>query len=93
MSFEWNARKAEGNRRKHGVTFQEATTIFADTLALTFNDLDHSTLEQRFLTMGLSANGRLLVVAHAARGDNIRIISARVMTPRERKQYEQHEQG
>lgn len=90
MYFEWDARKAKRNEEKHGVTFDEATTVFGDPLALTFNDYEHSVTEWRFLTFGLSVEGRALVVAHTARDAMIRIISARPMTPRERRDYEQY---
>ena len=90
MNFEWDAQKAEGNQAKHGVDFDEATTVFGDPLALTFDDLDHSDEENRFLTFGISSRNRPLVVAHTFRGDTIRIISARRMTPRELKDYEQY---
>ena len=89
MNFEWDPRKATTNRRKHGVSFHEAATVFGDPLALTYDDPDHSSSEQRFITMGMSNTGRLLMIAHADRGDNIRIISARKATPRERNHYEQ----
>lgn len=89
MNFEWDPRKAATNRRKHGVSFHEAATVFGDPLALTYNDPDHSISEQRFITLGASNVGRLLIIAHADRGENIRIISARKATPRERNQYEQ----
>jgi uncharacterized protein len=89
VNFEWDPRKATQNRRKHGVSFHEAATVYADPLAVTYHDPDHSVSEQRFITVGVSSAGRLLVVAHADRGQNIRIISARKATPRERKQYEQ----
>jgi uncharacterized DUF497 family protein len=89
MRFEWSAQKAEANVAKHAVSFRDATTVFADPLALTFDDPDHSAEEMRYLTFGVSDRGRSLVVAHTPRGDNIRIISARGMTPRERRQYEQ----
>lgn len=92
MHFEWDAAKSKRNANKHGVTFGEATTAFGDPLALTFDDLEHSIGEQRFLTFGISAGNRALVVAHTARGDTIRIISARLMTPRERREYEQYGQ-
>ena len=90
MKFEWDAQKAEANRAKHGVDFDEATTVFGDPLALTFDDVDHSDSEARFLTFGTSSRNRALVVAHTTRGDNIRIISARPMTPREQRDYEQY---
>ena len=92
MRFEWDAAKAKGNEEKHGVTFDEATTVFGDPLALTFDDVEHSEGEPRYLTFGLSSGNRALVVAHTSRGDNIRIISARVMTPRERRGYDQYGQ-
>jgi hypothetical protein len=65
MQFEWDPRKDTANRRKHGVGFREATTVFGDPLATTFPDVDHSLAEQRFLTIGASASRRILVVAHA----------------------------
>ncbi len=79
------------NQRKHGVGFREATTLFGDPLATTFVDTAHSTSEKRYLTIGSSANGRLLVVAHTERGNAFRIISARPMTPREREFYEEEQ--
>jgi uncharacterized protein len=88
VNFEWDPRKATQNRRKHGVSFHEAATVYADPLAVTYHDPDHSVLEQRFITVERSNAGRLLIVAHADRGENIRIISARKTTLRERKQYE-----
>ncbi len=89
MNFEWDPSKAAHNRRKHGVSFHEAATVFGDALALTYQDPDHSEQEQRFITVGMSNARRLLIVAHAERGDRIRIINARQTTPAERKQYEQ----
>jgi uncharacterized protein len=87
--FEWDPVKAKQNRRKHRVSFQEAATVFGDPLALTYPDPDHSTSEQRFITVGMSSACRILIVAHADRHENIRIISARRTTPRERKHYEE----
>ncbi len=89
MEFEWDPRKDAANRRKHAVGFREATTVFGDPLATTFPDSEHSISEQRFLTIGVSAMGQLLVVAHAERNETIRIISARPATPRERRFYEE----
>ncbi len=89
MNFEWDPIKAAQNRRKHGVSFHEAATVFGDPLALTYPDPDHSVEEQRFITTGTSNTGRLLIVAHADRGESIRIISARKTTLRERTTYEQ----
>ena len=89
MRFEWDSKKAEGNLKKHGVSFEEAATIFYDPLSATFEDPDHSTDEYRFLTVGLSSHSRLLVVAHAERGENVRIINARPATAHERKRHEE----
>ena len=89
MRYEWDARKAAANRSKHGVSFQEAPTVFRDPLSQTCGDPDHSVAENRFVTFGLSARGRLLVVAHTEQGDTIRIISAREATARERAIYEE----
>ena len=89
MNFEWDPRKAAVNRRKHGVSFHDAATVFGDPLALTYPDPDHSVVEQRFITAGTSKAGSSLIVAHADRGETVRIISARKMTARERKQYEE----
>lgn len=90
MRFEWDPQKDQVNRRKHGVRFAEARTVFNDPLELTIPDPDHSTGESRFLSVGVSAENRLLLVSYVERpGERIRIISARSATPRERKQYEQ----
>ncbi len=88
MIFSWNPSKALENQRKHRVTFAEAMTVFGDPLSLTGFDAIHSQAEDRFVTMGTSVAGRLLVVVHADRLDEVRIISARVATRRERKDYE-----
>lgn len=88
MQFEWDAQKAERNDKKHGVSFLEACSVFDDDHASSVADPDHSQGEARYLTFGLSSSGRALVVAHVDRGANIRIISARLMTPRERQAYE-----
>ena len=89
MKFEWNARKAALNLKKHGVTFEEAATVFRDTLSVTGHDPDHSTNEERFITFGVSSLKRLLVGSHADRKDAVRMISARMATKRERKIYEE----
>lgn len=89
MEFEWDPLKAVTNEKKHNVTFQEAATVFGDPLAITFEDPDHSARERRFITFGLSLRKRLLVVAHAERRGKTRIVSARLMTRRERKIYEE----
>lgn len=88
MRFEWDSRKAAGNLRKHGVSFDEAATVFQDPLAATFDDPDHSIAEKRFLTVGYSSAGRLLVVSHAEFGAIIRVINARPATAHERKRHE-----
>jgi uncharacterized protein len=87
--FQWDAEKAEINRRKHRVTFDEATTAFGDPLALLAPDHDHSENEERFLVLGMSNRRRLLVVAFAERPPYTRLISARLATKKERKQYEE----
>jgi len=89
IEFEWNPKKAAKNLRKHGVSFEEAATVFADTLSATVPDPDHSVGEDRYITIGLSRGYRLLMVAHTERGKRIRIISARELTRKERKQYEE----
>jgi len=86
--FEWDPDKAAANQ-KHGVAFEEAATVFDDPLADTFDDPDHSTVEARFLTFGLSRQGRALVISHCDRADRMRLIHARLMTRREKKQYEE----
>lgn len=89
MYFAWDPAKAKLNDHKHGVSFDEATTVFGDPLATTFPDPDHSVAEDRFITIGLSGARRVLVVAHTNRSEMIRIISARKATRRERKDYEE----
>lgn len=88
MEFEWDSEKADRNVAKHGVSFHEAATVFGDPLADTYYDPDHSENEDRFLTFGHSNQRRLLVVSHTDRNDHTRIISARLATRKERKQYE-----
>ena len=88
MEFEWDREKARRNLQKHRVSFDEAVTIFYDPLAATIDDPDHSTDEQRYLTIGHSARGRLLIVGHVDRGTAVRIISARRATAGERKRHE-----
>ena len=88
MQFTWDPAKAEENLRIHGVSFQEATTVFGDPLAGTIPDPEHSVGEERMITMGQSRAGQLLVVCHLEQGDTIRIISARRATSHERKDYE-----
>jgi uncharacterized protein len=81
--------RRKANLRKHGVSFEEASTVFYDELAATGADPDHSVGEARFVTFGMSSDHRLLVVSHADRDDTIRIISARAATPPERRIYEE----
>jgi uncharacterized protein len=87
--YEWNAAKARANAQKHGVSFEEASSVFLDPLAKTFFDPDHSAEEAREITIGYSVRHRVLFVAHCQRGERTRIISARAATPRERIQYEE----
>jgi uncharacterized DUF497 family protein len=88
LLFKWDTGKANTNGKKHGVSFEEATTIFGDPLSATIHDSAHSINEDRFITIGTSANNRLLTVVHADLDDTIRIISAREATNVERRQYE-----
>ena len=88
MRFEWDREKASRNLRKHSVSFDEAVTVFYDPFSATFKNPEHSVDERRFITVGYSARGRLLVVSHTERGEVLRIISARLATPRERKRHE-----
>lgn len=89
LTFEWDQAKASVNLRKHGVSFEEAATAFADELSLTIPDPDHSQVEERFILLGTSYRGKMLVVVHTERGDSIRVISARPASRRERQQYEE----
>lgn len=89
MEFEWDVKKERANVRKHGVDFQEASTVFGDPFERTILDPDHSVGEYRFLSLGTSSSGRALVVSYTERRDDrIRIISARLASRRERRQYE-----
>jgi len=88
IDFEWNPEKAASNESKHGVSFAEAATAFGDPLSLTIFDPEHSETEDRFILLGESAIGNLIVVSHTARDDTIRIISARRASRPERLQYE-----
>ncbi len=89
LNFEWDGKKAKANAAKHGVSFEEAATVFADLLSLTIPDPDHSQVEERFIILGKSHTGKLLVVVHTERGDHLRIISARRASRRERKNHEE----
>ena len=88
IEFSWDDRKARRNVQSHGVRFEEAVTVFIDPLARVYDDPDHSDTEVRFLLVGHSLAGRMLLVVHAEKGDTIRIISARRTTPHERAEYE-----
>ncbi len=89
MEFSWDRRKAQRNLRKHGITFEEAVTIFADPFEIAVYDPDHSVLEDRFVSVGLSSVGRLLVVGYTERESKIRLIFARRATWPERFDYEE----
>jgi hypothetical protein len=91
LTFEWNPQKAESNIEKHGVSFEEASTVFRDPLSLTIDDPLHSTGEERMVQIGISHKNRLLVVVHTEKGNYIRIISARKATKKERNNYESNE--
>lgn len=88
MIFEWDDQKATSNLKKHGVSFQEAKTVFGDMLSITVADPEHSESEYRFIDIGLTESGRLLVVSYTERGTKIRIISSRLALPAERMLYE-----
>ncbi|MCB0197044.1 MAG: BrnT family toxin [Anaerolineae bacterium] len=88
MDFEWNPLKAEINGKKHDVSFEEASSVFGDTLSVTYPDPKHSIDEERFIMIGLSDKRRVLVISHMYRGETVRIISARPATKRERRFYE-----
>ena len=88
MEFTWDPAKADSNLRKHGVSFDDAVTVFYDPLSATFDDPDHSESERRFITVGYSSHGQLLVVVHAEKDYVVRLISARAATRKERKRHE-----
>lgn len=87
--FEWDRAKAEANKRRHGVSFSEASTVFGDPLSILLPDPDHSYDEERFLVLGRSSRQRLLVVSHVERPPKTRLISARLATQSESKKYEE----
>ncbi|GMU73712.1 MAG: hypothetical protein AMXMBFR42_31640 [Burkholderiales bacterium] len=89
LAFEWDLRKAAANLRKHGVSFEDAESVFSDERARLIDDPDHSAVEERFLLLGLDSNVRLLVVAHCYRagGNTVRIVSARKATREEQRYY------
>lgn len=90
LQFEWNARKARANKKKHGVSFEEATTVFGDPLARIFEDAEHSEIERREIIVGVSQRKNLLLVCFVESGDRIRLISARKATRMEREDYEEN---
>ena len=89
LRFDWDPKKESANRGKHGISFAEASTVFADTFSITISDPDHSIEEFRYLILGASDKSRLLVVVHTEERNEIRIISARPATRVERRRYEQ----
>lgn len=90
LKFEWERKKATSNLSKHGVSFEEALTVFSDPLARIFNEEDHSIEERREIIIGHSAQGRLMLVCFTTQGESVRIFSARIATRRERKDYEEN---
>jgi uncharacterized protein len=88
LNFEWDEEKAKTNLKKHRVSFEEATTVFLDSFSITMPDHDHSEDEERYIDLGISDNGRVLVVIYTERSSNIRIISCRKAAFSERKLYE-----
>lgn len=89
LTFEWDEKKADENLRKHGVSFDEAKTVFNDPFSVTIYDPDHSSDEQRYVDIGLSLKGRLIVVSYCGRGETIRLISSRKATRKEQRYYEE----
>lgn len=89
LTFEWDEVKAKANFKKHKVSFEEGKTIFNDSFLFTFPDTEHSINEERYINIGISANGRVLVLTHTERHDRIRIISCRKATASERRFYEE----
>jgi len=89
VTFEWDARKAGANLKKHRVGFDDAATVFLDPFAMTFPDPDHELEDRREITIGCTMRGHVVFVAHCQRGERIRIISARLATRSERKHYEE----
>ena len=92
LTFEWDEEKAATNLKKHQVSFEEARTVFNDPMSITILDPDHSMEEERFIDIGLSSTGHLLVVVYTERGENIRLISCRKATRQEQRAYERYEQ-
>ena len=92
LLFEWDPKKARLNVKTHGISFDEASTVFRDPLSQTIDDSLHSEDEERFVLIGRSIRGRPLVIVHTERGDRIRILSARLATNKERFRYEENEE-
>jgi len=90
LLFEWDPNKAKENLETHGISFDEASTVFRDILSLVIHDPLHSEEEDRFVLIGSSHRNRLLVIVHTERSNNIRLISARKASKKERKQYEEN---
>lgn len=90
LTFTWDEKKARSNKRKHGVSFEEAMTIFGDKKELMISDPDHSDEEERFLSIGMSDRKRLLLVSYTEQNERIRLISARVTTRTEQREYEEN---
>ena len=91
LNFEWDEEKSEANIRKHDISFEEAKTVFNDPLAMTISDPEHSSQEDRYIDMGMSSRGRVIVVWYTERGPNIRIIGARKAARSQRRQYEEEQ--
>ena len=89
LTFEWDEVKAKENLKKHEVSFEEGKTIFNDPFLFTFPDIEHSADEERYINIGLSANGHILIVTHTERQEKVRIVSCRKATARERRFYEE----
>ncbi len=92
-NYEWDPKKARSNREKHGVSFEEAATVFLDPMAMTLYDPDHSGSEERWITMGISKSGRLLIVCHAFHEDNLEAISIRILSSRKANKREIQQYG
>ena len=91
LTFEWDDKKAAANHRKHGVSFEEAASAFGDPLSLTIPDPEHSEAEERCVLLGMTERRRLVVVVHTEQADTVRLMSARLATPAERRDYEERQ--
>jgi len=92
-NFDWDPQKASGNKEKHGVGFEEAATVFNDPMAISIYDPDHSNAEDRWITMGLSRNGRVLVVCHTFRQENVKTVNIRIFSSRRANKKETKRYG